>query len=267
MLIKVNRNIFHTKQIIIIISILYYIIYIYYLGETFVEFQRRTGCSLAFNQLYQSITKVLGDNVLNAVNGTPIQQSQNILPEFKVTPLEFDNKIITSLYTSAISPNIDESTEAFRTLASNTTNHSNNVALILSQLHDTNHVPALTEVICSSLALHDDVASRHASAFLANLVSHQNSGPLHSWLISDCLEPLLALNTASSKDLVTSSSGSETFEQDDKEPKFSILLNRETRRQMTKIIHQLSRTYPDITTQASQTSTNTSNDSPQIILS
>jgi hypothetical protein len=111
-----------------------------------------------------------------------------------------------------------------------------NAALVLSGLRQAADIP-LTQVICSSLALHDEHSSRYAAKFLANLVSHENAGPLHSWLISDCLEPLMALNAASQGAFPSS----DDFV-DDQEPTFASLLNKETRRQMTMILQQLSLT-------------------------
>jgi hypothetical protein len=196
-------------------------------GETFVEFQRRTGCSLAFKQMYQSVTSVLGHPARSAV--TQRSLSETIAPNLtrQDEAMQLDNKTLGHLFSSAVSQNPDEVRDSFRLLSSSTLYRPSNVALILAGFGSELR-PTLTEVICASLSLHDEIASRHASAFLANLILHPNAGPLHAWLQKDCLGPLLALFAASSENPPNRIDENEHYT----EPRFSALLNRETHRQV-----------------------------------
>lgn len=203
-------------------------------GETFVEFQRRTGCSLAFNSLYREVSSDLGDKVRQAVPST--KQGFSAPNLSGTTAILLDEVNLNLSYTSAISEYVDEAQEGFCSLARDSA-YPENARMILAGLHkDDGKNPTLKQVICSSLAAHDNLINRYSSVFLGNLVSHPDGRALHDWLVSDCFEPLKALLT------VTISPPS----MGDDDTRFVSLLSLETKRQMKKIFEHITDTNPQI---------------------
>lgn len=202
-------------------------------SEILVEFQRASGCSLAFNDLYTDVSRGIGSGITQVIpsEGEPMPSIDS-----SSLGIVLDAPSLKALYGLVLSPHLEQIRDGFKILA-HVSKDSKNASVLLQSLNG-ERKRSLSEVIASALQCQDPTSNRHALILLSNLVDHPDSKALKEWLVSDYLEPLLERLTLEHSTPVAEAKDS-TYTTD-----FTALLNRETRRRAACILKLLAADLP-----------------------
>lgn len=207
-----------------------------------VEFQRASGCSIAFNVVYNQIrrdfgnsSRMIGDDDDSDEDSEPFNFAllHDVSDEFGVS---LDMPTVKALYDMVLSQQLDQTRDGYRLLA-HLAGDSKNAATLLGTMSEEAKCPSLQDVVMSALASEDAETCRHSCIFISNLVAHEDSTPLKEWMLSNCISNLVKLLSTSEPE--SKAQGSETSMD------FRPLLKRATRRLSAKIFASLSSSSPN----------------------